>query len=128
MNSTGFAIILFGALALTGLLSWLQNRAYTQETRRFAARFADNSGAVVVSGRGRGWARGAIVVLAIDSRSKQVLAASVMQGASVLARFHPRTELEGPLSSVLKRTDDGKVHQAIDQAMEQYRSVTLRRR
>lgn len=127
-NSPGFAAILFAALVLAGLLSWLQSRAYSRATRRLAERFADNSRAVVVSGRGKGRLRGAIVILVVDSGSKLVIGAEVMEGASVLARFHPRADLEGPLSSLPQRTADAKLQQAIAQAQQQYRSVAARRR
>jgi DNA-binding transcriptional regulator of glucitol operon len=124
--SPGFAIVLLGALAVAGVLSYLQHRAYTASTRRLVDRFRSNPRAVIVSGRGKGWSRGAVVLLAIDSSSRRVIAGEAMVGASVFARFHPREELEGPLASVASRTTDRKLGQALEQAVEQYRSVRQR--
>ena len=50
--TAGFAIILLGALVLSGVLSLLQQRAYAGATRRMAEAHKDRFGSVLISGRG----------------------------------------------------------------------------
>ncbi len=120
---SGFAVLLLAALILSGLLSWLQHRAYSNATRRISEQFKGSKDAVLVSGRGKGRLRGAVVLFVIDTRTKQILAAEAMVGASVLARFHERPELLGALSSVVERAGDKHLAGAAQYAIEQYKVV-----
>ncbi|TAM69316.1 MAG: transcriptional regulator [Microbacteriaceae bacterium] len=121
--TTGFAAILLGALILSGILSWLQHRAYSKATERLRRQFRGSGDAALVSGRGKGRLRGAVVLLVIDSRSRRVIAAEAMIGASVLARFHERPELLGGLGSIADRAREKRLADATLQAMEQYKLV-----
>lgn len=122
MNS-GFAALLFAALILSALLSWLQHRAYVKVTRRLSEQFKGHRDAVLVSGRGKGRVRGAVVLFVIDRSSKRIIAAEAMIGASVLARFHERPELLGGLSSVVSRAGERRLADAAQHAIEQYKVV-----
>lgn len=126
--SPGFAAILFAALLLAALLSYLQHRAYSGATQRLARQFSGQRDAVIVSGRGKGWTRGAVVLLVVNSNSRKIMAAQTMTGASVLARFHDAPELIGGLKSAGSRTEDVRVKEALVQATEQYKTVIANRR
>lgn len=123
---TGFALLLFAALVLSGLLSWLQHRAYSAATRRMMEQFHGRRDAILVSGRGKGLLRGAVVILVVDARDKRVVAAEAMVGTSVLARFRERPELLGPISSAADRASEKRLAQAIQSALEQYKTTAAR--
>lgn len=123
--TAGFAIILLGALVLSGVLSLLQQRAYAGATRRMAEAHKDRFGSVLISGRGKGWGRGAVVLLVVDTLDRKVIAAQAMIGASVLARFKPHPELLGPLGTVVERAGHEKrLAQALEYAIQQYKVTT----
>ncbi len=123
---SGFAFILLGALILSGLFSWLQHRAYLRSTNLLADEYRGRTDAVLVSGRGKGRLRGAVVLLVIDVRVKKVIAAKAMVGSSILARFRDRPELLGSLSSAADRTGDKHIAKAVESAIAQYK--TMRRK
>ena len=123
---TGFALLLFAALALSGLLSWLQHRAYSNATRRLTDQFRGGRDNILVSGRGKGILRGAVAILVVDSRARRVLAAEAMVGVSVFARFHERPELLGPSSSAVDRAGEKRLAEAVRAAIEQYKVVAAK--
>lgn len=111
----GFALILLGALVLSGGLSYLQQRAYSKTTLRMAEQFKDSFGSTLVSGRGKGWGRGAVVIIVIDTLTRQVVAAEAMIGMTIFARFRPRPQLLGPLATVVERAGhDRKLAQSLE--------------
>ena len=119
----GFAIILLVALTLSIGFSLLQHRVYTRAAERLKDAYLGRKNIFLVSGRGRGVLRGAIVLLVIDAGSKQVVAAEAMIGSTVLARFRPRPELLGASASAAERAADRKLRDAVKAAVEQYRIV-----
>jgi Glucitol operon activator len=125
--TTGFAILLFAALALSALLSWLQRRAYVQTTQRLSDENRDSRDRILVSGRGKGILRGAIAVLVVDTSSRRIVAAEAMIGGSIFARFHPRPELLGPCSSAASRAGEKRLAQAVDAAITQSKNVATTR-
>lgn len=118
-----FALYLGGALVVGALLSWVQHRSYSAAVRRLADQFGGQA-VSLVSGRGKGFRRGAVVVLAVDEGSKNVVAARVMKGATVFARFRPCPELNGPLSGAASRTRSVPVGKALAEAQKQYAQLS----
>lgn len=112
----GFALILLAAFVLTGVTSVWQMRRYTGEVNRLAAEFrgADRR---LVSGRHKGWIRGAIVVLVVDLAAGEVLAAETLTGVSALARLRPAPALLGPLDTLLDRAPDKAIRKAVTDAL-----------
>ncbi|TFD61471.1 transcriptional regulator [Cryobacterium suzukii] len=119
MDTGRFALFLLGALLLSGLFSYFQQRAYIAVTRRLAQQFGGNSAHVLVSGRSKGILRGAVVVLVLDSTDQQVLAAEAMVGRSVLAKFRVRAELLGSSLSVVERATGKSMKKAVQGCLEQ---------
>lgn len=120
--NTEFALLLGGALALGALLSWVQQRAYARTVRRMADQYSGQPVALV-SGRGKSFGRGAIVVLAVDERSRRVVAAQAMKGSTVFARFRPQPDLLGPLSSASSRVPSALMGKALLEAQRQYKRL-----
>jgi DNA-binding transcriptional regulator of glucitol operon len=121
--NTEFALLLGGALVLGALLSWAQQKAYARTVRRMADEYSGQPVALV-SGRGKGFGRGAIVVLAVDERSKRVVAAQAMKGSTVFARFRPRPDLLGPLSNATSRVHSALMGKALQEAQKQYKQLS----
>ncbi|WP_421093296.1 transcriptional regulator GutM [Pseudarthrobacter sp. CC4] len=121
--NTEFALLLGGALVLGALLSWAQQRAYARTVRRMADQYSGQPVALV-SGRGKGFVRGAIVVLAVDERSRRVVAAQAMKGSTVFARFRPHADLLGPLSSATARAHSALMDKALQEAQKQYKQLS----
>ena len=121
----GFAIILVAALVLNVVLSIMQHRIYMGNAKRLQEQYAGRSDHFLVSGRGKGFLRGALVLLVIDGSRNQIVAARAMVGSTILVRFKDRPELLGPATSAPSRASDGYMLKAIEYAMEQYR-VTRR--
>ncbi|WP_105034982.1 transcriptional regulator GutM [Cryobacterium aureum] len=119
MDTGRFALFLLGALLLSGVFSYFQQRAYTGVTRRLAQQFGGNSAHVLVSGRSKGILRGAVVVLVIDSTDQEVLAAEAMVGRSVLAKFRVRAELLGSARTVVERATGKSMKKAVQGCLEQ---------
>ncbi len=94
MTNTWSFLLLFLAMSLTAVTALAQHKYYTRTVRRLA-REHDEPGCVLVSGRGRGRVRGAIVVLVLRKEDEVIKAAAVMQGATVLARFKDRPDWVG---------------------------------
>lgn len=115
-NPSGLAILLIVAFVLSFGLSYWQHRSYSKAVREMAVEF-DRPGLKLVSGRGKGFLRGAAVILVVDLRRRQIVAARRMVGSTVFARFRTDTELLGPLGSVSQRTADKHVGKAVEQAV-----------
>lgn len=123
-----FAIVLALMLVAGVLTSLWQHRAYSRATRRMAQAHEGLTGAFLVSGRGKGRLRGAIVLLVVDGASSAITAAEAMVGASVFARFRPRPELLGPAAGAEERASDPLLRKAVEHALEQFRTVRRSRR
>lgn len=126
MDTLGFALLLIVAIGLSFAFSYLQHLAYSRTVRDVASA-NDRTGVVVVSGRGRGFLRGCVVVLAIDTRTRKILDARSMSGSTVIARFHRTPRLEGSLSTAEKRATSRWMAEAIRQATTQFRDTTRTR-
>lgn len=122
-----FGIVLLVVLVLGIGLSLMQHFSYQRATRRMVAEHQGARESFLVSGRGKGWFRGAVVLLVVDSASARIEAAEAMVGASVFARFRPRPELLGSLSSARDRATDKRLGEAVESAIAQYRSMRKKR-
>lgn len=112
-----FAAILLGALVLGVVLSQWQQRAYLGEVNKMAKAHAGQD-LKLVSGRGKGRLRGAVVVFLIDPHTRTIVAASTMVGATIFSRLHPAPDLCGPLDTVTDRTTDKHTKQAAHNALD----------
>lgn len=109
-------VFLLGGFVVAGWLSYRQHLGYQRAVNDLAT--AENrSGVLLVSGRAKGWRRGAIVLLIIDRRRGQVLRARAMEGASVFAKFRERPELAGPIEAAEERAGSKAMAKAINQAL-----------
>jgi len=109
-------VLLLGAFAVAGLLSYRQHLGYQRAVNALADQ-ENRSGVLLVSGRAKGWRRGAIVLLVIDRRRGRVLRAQAMEGASVFARFRERPELAGPVEAAEQRAGSTALSKAIHEAL-----------
>ena len=94
MNNPWSYLVLFLAMSLTAFSGLAQHKYYSRTVGRLA-REHDEPGCVLVSGRGKGRVRGAIVVLVLRTDDEVIRAAAVLQGATVLARFKDRPDWVG---------------------------------
>lgn len=122
MDQLGFVVLLIAAILLSFAFSYLQHRAYSR-TVRAVAMAHDQHGVVVVSGRGKGFLRGCVVILAVDTTTRRILEARTMQGSTVLARFRRAEFLEGPLKAAPSRATSRWMEEALQQATTQYRET-----
>ncbi|SDH30234.1 transcriptional regulator GutM [Agrococcus jejuensis] len=122
-----FAVVLGAALVLGALLSIYQHVYSQRVARRLTAEHQGARGSYLVSGRGKGWLRGAVVYLVVDSASSRIEAAEAMVGATVFARFRPRPELLGSVSNARERAGDKRLGDAVESAIAQYRSMRKKR-
>lgn len=122
-----FGIVLLVVLVLGIALSLVQHFSYQRATRRMVAEHQGARESFLVSGRGKGWFRGAVVLLVVDASSSRIEAAEAMVGASVFARFRPRPELLGSVSSARDRAGDKRLGEAVESAIAQYRSMRRKR-
>lgn len=109
-------VLLLGAFVVAGLLSYRQHLGYQQAVNDLATE-ENRSGVLLVSGRAKGWRRGAIVLLVVDRRRGTVLRARVMEGASVFARFRERPELAGPVEAAEDRAGSPALAKAVHEAL-----------
>lgn len=123
MDQLGFIALLIFAIILSFAFSYQQHRAYVAAIRELADTH-DRNGVVVVSGRGKGFLRGCVVLLAVDSTTRRVLEARVMEGSTVLARFRRATQLEVGLAHVMERATSKRMITALEQATTQFRETT----
>jgi glucitol operon activator protein len=92
--SIEYLLLVFLVMSLTAIGGIAQHRYYTRTVGRLAREHAE-PGCVLVSGRGKGRLRGAIVVLVLRKHDEVIRAATVMEGATVLARFKERPDWVG---------------------------------
>lgn len=123
MDQLGFVLLLIFAIILSFAFSYQQHRAYVRAVRELADRH-DRTGIVVVSGRGKGFLRGCVVLLAIDATTRRILEARVMQGSTVMARFHRAGYLEVGLQGVAGNATSKHMALALEQATAQFRETT----
>jgi glucitol operon activator protein len=112
-----FAAILLGALVLSIVLSLWQHRAYIAEVNTMAKAHAGED-LRLVSGRGKGRLRGAVVVLLIDPTTRTIVESRAMIGATVFSRLRPFPVLCGPMDSVAERATTEQVRKASLAALE----------
>ena len=123
---SGFALLLLAALGLSVAFTLLQQRTYSRATHRLGLSWLGTKNHYLVSGRGKGFLRGAIVLLVVDGDTRRVVAAEAMIGSTVLARFRPHPELIGDLATAAGRAKEPKLRDAIDYAGKQF-DVTSKR-
>lgn len=109
-------VLLLGAFVVAGLLSYRQHLGYQRAVNDLATE-ENRSGVLLVSGRAKGWRRGAIVLLVIDRRRGKVLRARAMEGASVFAQFRERPELAGPVEAAEDRASSPALAKAMHEAL-----------
>ncbi|MGP9538274.1 transcriptional regulator GutM [Brachybacterium sp. AOP43-C2-M15] len=126
MDQLGFIALLIFAIILSFAFSYRQHRAYVGAIRDLADAH-DRNGVVVVSGRGKGFLRGCVVILAVDSTTRRILEARTMQGSTVLARFHRAGFLEGSLKGAVEKATGKHMAAALEQATTQFRRTATTR-
>jgi glucitol operon activator protein len=109
-------IAVLGVFVVAGLLTYRQHLGYQRAVNELATE-ENRSGVLLVSGRAKGWRRGAVVLLVIDRRRGQVLRARAMEGASVFATFRERPELAGPVAAVEERAGSSVLAKAVHEAV-----------
>ncbi|HIY66487.1 MAG TPA: transcriptional regulator GutM [Candidatus Agrococcus pullicola] len=124
----GFALILIGALGLVGLTSVFQYRRMLADIESMRVAHADRKGAFLVSGRHKGFIRGAVVALVIDGHDERIVEARAMRGISALSRLRRRESLEGNLGSVAFRESDAAVIKAVEAAEAEFRRLQAQRK
>jgi glucitol operon activator protein len=92
-NATVFVLVV-AIMSLTGISAIAQHKYYARTVKRLA-REHDESGHILVTGRGKSRFRGAIAVLVLRKHDEVITEAAVMEGASVLARFKNRPDWVG---------------------------------
>ncbi len=112
-----FAALLIGALVASMMLSLWQHRRYTTQVNELARRHAGED-LKLVSGRGKGRLRGAVVVLLVNPRAGKVVEARKMVGSTVFSRLGPAPELVGSLARVASRATDKHVRLAVEAALQ----------
>lgn len=122
----GFGLLLLAALVLSVAFSLMQQRTYQNATKRLGLSYVGAKDHFLVSGRGKGVLRGAIVLLVIDSSTSRIVAAEGMIGSTALARFRPRPELLGSIEGAPSKATDKKLREAVVYALQQY-DVTRKR-
>lgn len=115
-----FPALLITAMLLAMVFTLLQQRAYTRELNRTLGR-ASGDHLMLVSGRGRSFRGGAIVIMIVDLAQRQIVEASVMSGLTVFARFRPEPRLTGPLEGVVDRINGTQIKAAVQMATAQIR-------
>ncbi|MPY57627.1 transcriptional regulator GutM [Streptomyces spongiae] len=116
------ALLLLGGFVLSLLASMAQHRYYMRTVNRLAAQ-EHRAGVTLVSGRATGRFRGAVVLLVVRRSDKVVERALVMQGASVLARFHERPQLTGELATAPSRAPSAVTARAVEDARDRFRRM-----
>lgn len=118
-GDTGFMLILLAALLAVVGVAVLQTKSYQRAVSRLQRQYAGRSGLFLVSGRGKGLLRGAIVV-AVVTASGEIIDAEAMVGSTAFARFRRRPDLHGTIGAVIERTEQKWLRKALEQAQEQF--------
>lgn len=118
-----FPAILIVAMLLGVGLTWIQMRAYNVELRK-AQRVMRGEHLMLVSGRGRSMAGGAILLAIVDTMTQQIVWARAMAGSTVFARFRDRPDLLGPVDGAVDRVRGRQLKAAVTMALEQLGAAT----
>src|SRR3954468_4416020 len=94
MSTPQFILLLLIALSLTTGSALMQHKYYARTVRRLGSAH-DEAGCAMGSGGAKARWRGAIAVLVLARQDQRIRGASVMQGASVFARFKNRPDWVG---------------------------------
>lgn len=113
-----FPLLLISAFLLSMAFTLLQQRAYNRELNK-ALQYGDGDQLMLISGRGRSFKGGAIVVMIVDTNTDQVVLASALSGFTVFARFKPAAQLLGPITGVADRVRRKPVKEAVNMAVAQ---------
>lgn len=113
-----FPALLLLAMVVSGLLTLLQQRQYSRELSRIASA-PHGKDDVLLSGRGRSFRGGAVLILVVDRESGQVISARGMAGVSVFARFRDLPSLLGPTETVTERARGKQLTAAVTMALAQ---------
>lgn len=113
-----FPAILIAAMIISSLFTLQQQRRYAREVSRLAEA-SQGSEDALVTGRGRTFRGGAVVVLLVDVGTREIITARGMVGATVFARFKERPELLGPIDGAADRARTKQMAVAITQAIAQ---------
>ena len=119
-----FPAYLVGAMALGLVLTYIQMRAYNAEVNR-ALRVARGDHLMLVSGRGRSFRGGAIVIAIVDILTREIIWARSMVGATVFARFRNAPELVGPMAGAVDRVQGKQYKAAVEMALAQVRPAPI---
>lgn len=117
-NNWAFPAILIAAMLLGIMFTFFQQRAYNAELNT-VLRLSKGTDEMLVSGRGRSFRGGSIVVMLVDARQHRVTWASAMNGMTVFARFRPVPALLGPTDTALGRIEGKQLKQAVEMALAQ---------
>lgn len=109
-------VLLLSGFVVAGLLSYRQHLGYQRAVNELAT-VENRRGVLLVSGRAKGWRRGAIALLVIDRRRGEVIRARAMEGASVFAKFVDRPELAGPIEGAENRAPSPILAKAVHEAL-----------
>lgn len=113
-----FPALLFVAMVVSGLLTLQQQRQYSRELAQIAAG-SHGKDDVLLSGRGRSFRGGAVLVLVADRATGQITTARGMVGVSVFARFRELPTLHGPLETAIERAEGKQLRAALSMALAQ---------
>lgn len=113
-----FPAILIVAMLLGMGLTFLQQQSYSRQLNHALTR-ASGDHLMLVSGRGRSFMGGAIVILIVDQLTRQVVWASLMAGRTTFARFHDAPHLLGPVDGAVARASGKQVKAAVQMALSQ---------
>ncbi|GAA2179890.1 hypothetical protein GCM10009785_08450 [Brooklawnia cerclae] len=113
-----FPAILIAAMVLGVVLTFFQQRAYSTELNT-VLRLSKGRDEMLVSGRGRSFRGGSIVIMLVDAEQRRVTWASAMNGISVFARFRPVPALLGAADTAVERAEGKQFKQAVEMAVAQ---------
>ncbi|ATH97331.1 transcriptional regulator GutM [Dermabacter jinjuensis] len=113
-----FPVLLLLAFVISAILTLLQQRRYTREINA-AAQASTGPHDVLVTGRGRGVSRGAIVIFVVDRSEGCITRASAMVGSTVFARFRAFPTLLGPTAGAQERANGKHLKKAVAAALAQ---------
>lgn len=113
-----FPALLFAAMVVSGALTLLQQRQYSRELSRIAAASHGKDDALL-SGRGRSFRGGAVLILVVDRATGRITTARGMVGVSVFARFRDLPDLLGPTATAPDRARGKQLTAAVTMALAQ---------
>ncbi len=117
-----FPLLFLAALVVSGILAYFQQRRYVAAMNDAAQR-STGPFDTLVTGRGKGLTRGAVVVLVVDRSTGTITYASAMIGATVFASFRPHPELLGNTNEASMRATPKQLATAVEAALAQLPSA-----